>query len=523
MSAELPLDRRIDRRAFVRSMAAVTAGGAVLAAEAAPARVRVADVELRDDAPRDLTELTAAEAATLIRRRRISPVELVDAHLERIERFDSTYLAFNLVLAERARARARQLERRRPTGPLHGVPIAIKDNFHTAGIRTTANSYIFEAFVPAEDATCVSRLTQAGAIVIGKTQMGPLATTRATTPDGLVTTVNAWTPHTPAYDPGGSSSGSATATAARLACSSIGTQTGGSITNPSNRQALTGLKPTLGRTSLRGIIPLSYTRDHAGPLARDARDAALLTQVMAGPDPRDPRTLGLPEVPDLQRAALPRGGRVRYPTTLGVPPDYTSGDTPAAAARRAMLDRFADLGVDVRPIALPAEFDLLTGSAFNNVRLPERTEELLEPLRRDLKLFGVSLNGWMQGLFLGGETWIVGQRAKLVLLRRILDDLFAQCDAVLQTSPIPFDIVGLPEIAFPIGFERHAESGRDVPIGAIVGAQPYAEDRLLALAGAYQAVTDWHLRRPDDPAALARAAAARRPRLTAEDVERTMQ
>ena len=131
-------------------------------------------------------------------------------------------------------------------------------------------------------------------MILGKTQMGTLATTRATTPDGEVTTVNAWTPDAPAYDPGGSSSGSATATAGRLACSSIGTQTGGSITSPSNQQGLTGLKPTMGRTSLYGVIPLTYSRDNAGPLARDALDAAIMTQVMAGPDPKDPRTQGLP-------------------------------------------------------------------------------------------------------------------------------------------------------------------------------------------------------------------------------------
>jgi Asp-tRNA(Asn)/Glu-tRNA(Gln) amidotransferase A subunit family amidase len=505
----------LSRRTFLAAMAA---GGAIAAAPAvARPAPRLVDTDVRPEALDDLTELTALEAATLVRRRRVSPVELVDAHLARIERFDRTYLAFNTVLAEQARERARRLERQRPFGPLHGVPIAIKDNYYTAGVPTTANSHIFRDFVPDEDATCVSRLTAAGAIVLGKTQMGPLATTRATTPDGLVTTVNAWTPNTPAYDPGGSSSGSATATAGRMACSSIGTQTGGSITNPSNQQGLTGLKPTMGRTSLRGVIPLSYTRDHAGPLARDARDAALMLEVMAGPDPRDPRTLGLPDVPDLQRAT-----RARLRTRLGVPPGYASGDTPAAAARRTMLDRFADLGVTVTEVTLPAEWDLLTGGDFNNVRLPERTEAFLEYLKRDLKLFGVSLNGWMQGLFLSGDEWVKGQRAKLVLLRRVLDDLFAQCDAVLQASPLPFDIIGLPEIAFPIGFQPHAESGRDVPIGAIIGGQPYAEDRLLALAGAYQAATDWHLRRPADPA-LALAAAGGRPRLTAEDVEREME
>jgi Asp-tRNA(Asn)/Glu-tRNA(Gln) amidotransferase A subunit family amidase len=520
-----PLDTQLDRRAFLARMAAagvVTSGA--LAAEA-PARTRrsfVANVPEVDD----LTELTLAEAASAIRRRKISSEEIVRAHLDRIERFDGTYMAFNTVLAEQALARARSLDRRRPDGLLHGVPVVVKDNYWTAGVETTANSFIFEGFVPDEDATCVARLLREGAVMLGKTQMGPLATTRATTPDGEVTTVNAWTPNTPSYDPGGSSSGSATAVAGRMACSSIGTQTGGSITSPSNQQGLTGLKPTMGRTSLYGVIPLTYSRDHAGPLARDARDAAIMTTVLAGPDPRDPRTLGLPRVGDLIRAAEP-GGRpaVRWHTTLGVPPGYTSGTSATAQARAAMLDVFADLGVRVREVTLPEEWDLLTGGTFNNVRLPERTEPFLPYLKQDLKLFGVSLNSWMQGLFLSGDEWIKGQRAKHVLLGRVLDDLFEQCDAVLQTGPVPFDIIGLPEIAFPIGFQPNAASGREVPIGAIIGGQPYAEDRLLALVGAFQAATDWHRRRPADPApaALARVAAAERPRLTAEEVERLTQ
>jgi Asp-tRNA(Asn)/Glu-tRNA(Gln) amidotransferase A subunit family amidase len=517
-----PLDTQLDRRAFLVRMAAASAvaGGAVTVAGAHHARTAVAAP--LPDALDDLTELTLAQTAEAIRQRRISSEETVRAHLERIERFDDTYMAFNALLAEQALARARELDRRRPAGVLHGVPVVVKDNYWTKGVETTANSHIFAGFVPDEDATCVARLLDAGAVMLGKTQMGPLATTRATTPDGVVTTVNAWTPNTPSYDPGGSSSGSATAVAGRMACSSIGTQTGGSITSPSNQQGLTGLKPTMGRTSLYGIIPLTYSRDHAGPLARDALDAAIMTEVLAGPDAKDPRTLGLPPVPDLVHSAEPGGDpgrpRVRWPTTLGVPPGYTSGSWATAGARRAMLDVFDDLGVRVREIELPEEWNLLTGGTFNNVRLPERTEPFLPYLKQDLKLFGVSLNSWMQGLFLSGDEWLKGQRAKHVLLTRVLDDLFGQCDAVLQTSPVPFDIIGLPEIAFPIGFEPHAASGRDVPIGAIVGGQPYAEDRLLALAGAYQAATDWHLRRPEDPAPAAAARAAR-PRLTAEDVE----
>lgn len=527
-----PLDTELDRRAFLTRMAAASAaaaGGSAVAATGAPARLRAPDAAVPDGALADLTELTAAQTAAAIRRRRITSEEAVRAHLERIEAFEGTYDAFNTVLAERALARARALDRRRPRGVLHGVPIAVKDNYWTRGVETTANSHIFAGFVPGEDATCVARLEGEGAIVLGKTQMGPLATSRATTPDGIVTTVNAWTPSTPAYDPGGSSTGSATATAGRMACSSIGTQTGGSITGPSNQQGLTGLKPTMGRASLYGIIPLTYSRDHPGPLARDAVDAALMTQVMAGPDPRDPRTLGLPRVPDLLRAAAPGGrpGRpqVRWRTTLGVLPGYTSAAAPAGPARAAMLAAFDDLGVRVREVELPEEWDLLTGTAFNNVRLPERSEPFLPSLKQDLKLFGVSLNSWMQGLFLSGDEWVKGQRAKHVLLRRVLDDLFAQCDAVVQTGPVPFDIIGLPEIAFPIGFAPNAASGREVPVGAIIGGQPYAEDRLLALVGAYQAVTDWHLRRPADPApaAGARAARAGRPRLTAEEVERVTQ
>lgn len=550
---DAPLDRELDRRAFLARSAAVSAaaavGGSALAAgaaEAAPAPRRYGSSSgHHGHGPGhgggpgrpfdDLTELTLVQTADAIRRRLVSSTEVVQAHLDRIALLEPTYRAFNTVLAEQALARAGEADRRRPNGVLHGVPIAIKDNYWTKGVRTTANSYVFQDFVPSEDATCVARLLAEGAIVIGKTQMGPLATTRATTPDGVVTTVNAWTPDTPSYDPGGSSSGSATATAGRLACSSIGTQTGGSITAPSNQQALTGLKPTMGRTSIYGVIPLSYSRDHAGPLARDAADAALMLQVLAGPDPKDPRTLGLPRVPDLVRAAQPgRGWRgqpaVRWRTTLGVPTGYADGTSATALARQAMLSAFGGLGVKVVEVPLPAEWDLLTGNAFNNVRLPERTEPFLPYLKQDLKLFGVSLNSWMQGLFLSGDEWIKGQRAKHVLLQRVLEDVFSKCDAWVQTGPVPFDILGLPEIAFPIGFQPHAASGREVPIGAIIGGQPYAEDRLLALVGAYQAVTDWHARRPEDPVAATVDAPAARTlkaapelRLTAEEVEELTQ
>jgi Asp-tRNA(Asn)/Glu-tRNA(Gln) amidotransferase A subunit family amidase len=242
--------------------------------------------------------MTLAELAALVRAGELGPVELVDAYLGRIEALDPVLEAFNTVVAEAAREMAWGREGETWRGPLHGIPLAIKDNFYTRGVPTTANSHIFADFVPEFDATAWARLQAGGAVLLGKTQMGPLATSRATTPDGDPTTVNAWAPLDDDVSPGGSSSGSATAVAARLAASSVGTQTGGSITNPSARQGLTGLKPTMGRVSLHGIIPLTYTRDHVGPLARDVLDAALMLQTMAGPDPLDVRTQGLPPVPD---------------------------------------------------------------------------------------------------------------------------------------------------------------------------------------------------------------------------------
>lgn len=534
----------VDRRAFLARMAALTASGTALDAvwRAAPLagdtyrpRIRFPAVSPQETDPASMTVL---EAATLIREGRLSPLELVEACLDRIRALDPVYLAFNTVTAESAVREARAAtEALGGDGlpPLHGIPLAMKDNFFTAGVATTANSHIFADFKPEFDAEAWHRLRAAGAILVGKTQMGPLATSRATTPDGEVTTRSAWIPGDPRVSPGGSSSGSATAVAARMVPGATGTQTGGSITNPSEAQGLTGLKPTMGRVSLRGIIPLTYTRDHPGPVARDARDAALLLQLMAGPDPADPRTLGQPPLPDLleatEPARTPSGTvRLRRPTRIGVVPGYLEdaavdpppepgADAPAEERlqwdwererwergrattrwRRDMLDTFRGLGAEIVDVPLPEDWEILTGGAFNNVRLPERAEPFLEHLRRDVRLFGVSLSPWINGLLLPGTEYLRGQRAKLLLLERVLEDVFSRCDVVLQTSPIPFDIIGLPLISFPVGM-RETEGG-PVPVGALLGGQPWAEDQLLSVVGAYQAVTDWHRRRPADPAPL---------------------
>ncbi|MFI1356569.1 amidase [Streptomyces sp. NPDC020898] len=521
------MSRSLNRRIFLASSAALVGGLATQAAtpaHAAPVADRVPDldIDVRQTARDDPSEATLAEAAVLMRRGRLKATELTEAYLERIERYDGTYQAYAEVTAEAARAAARRADRTpRGGGLLRGIPLCIKDNYFTAGVPTRCNSLIFEDFVPDADATAVARLKAAGAIVLGKGQMGPLATTRATKPNGMVTTVNAWTPDDPSVDPGGSSTGPACAVAGRLASSSIGTQTGGSIVLPSNQQNLTGLKPTMGRVSVHGVIPLSFTRDHAGPLARDAMDAAIMLQVLAGPDPQDPRTLGLPAVPDLVRAATPvvsKAGKVRLrrATRIGVPTDFLSTQRELRTAFLARLDAIA--GVTLVDIAYPDDWALLTGT-FNAARLAERTEPFRHWLRTDPTKFGVSLLSWLQGLMLSGDEWITAQRAKNHLLREVLDGVLTTSDVVLQTGPVPFDILGLPEIGFPIGFD-----GAGVPVGTILGGQPYEEDRMLEVAAAYQAVTDWHTRRPADPTpatAQSFGATTARPRLSAEEAAAT--
>jgi Asp-tRNA(Asn)/Glu-tRNA(Gln) amidotransferase A subunit family amidase len=527
MPTDGPQDTRVDRRAFLARMGALGAAAALgvpLPASAAPARSRPRPIDpafwtagLPTGTPVSPADLTVHEAGALLRSGELDPVELVDACLQRIEAWDARYLAFNHVNTDEARRRAAELGRVEPEGLLHGIPLAIKDNFYTRGMPTTANSWIFSDFVPDFDATAVARLQDAGGVVLGKTQMGPLATTRALTPDGQVTTVNAWTPDFPSVSPGGSSSGSATAVAARMALSSIGTQTGGSITVPAMAQGLTGLKPTMGRVSLRGVIPLTYSRDHVGPLARDAADAAILLQAMAGPDAADPRTQGLPGVPDYLAAAR-AGETLRWPTRLGVLPGWTDAEGVRGEQRRAFLSEMEAAGAELVEIDPSERWEELSSGLFNAVRLPERSEPFLEHLRNDVRLFGVTLNSWMQGLFLSGDELLKGQRARYALLSLTLEEIFEGCDVVVQNGHVPFDMIGLPLITFPVGF-RESEEGRR-PEGILLGAPPFGEERLLSVAAAWQARTGHHRQQPLPPASG--TGALERGRLDAEQVaERT--
>jgi Asp-tRNA(Asn)/Glu-tRNA(Gln) amidotransferase A subunit family amidase len=525
-------DRRIDRRGFLARMGALGAAGVAAAAlpavTAKPASATSWSspyVPVRPEALKDPTECTVAEAATLIAARKLKPSTLTEAYLTRIAKFDGDYWqAYVTVLADASRARAKILDKSRILSPLHGISVPVKDNFYTKGVLTTAQSLIFADFVPDVDSTAVARIQKAGGIVLGKLQMGPLAGGRPRDPaTGVSTTRNAWSPNDPGPTPSGSSGGSGCATGARLATCTLGTQTGGSITGPGQSNGLTALKPTHGRCSVFGVIPLTITRDHIGPLARDAKDAAIVTEVLAGPAKEDPRTIGLPPVPDLVAAATPvvRWKKVvpRWRLKVGITAGFADGTTPAALARQAMLATLANIGYEIVDVTIPDEYATLSGGAFN-VSSSERAEMDFAFLKEDVRLFADRLTGWTGALMLGGPEVAKGLRCRLKAIELAFTALFSQCDVIFSSTG--FDAIGFPLCTLPIGFAPNAQ-GIVLPIATTLGGPAFGEEKILSVIAAYQAVTDFHLKRPPDPIlGLAAASDPRteRIRLTARDAKR---
>ncbi len=512
-----PQDQEVSRRWFLNRMAWVTsasAAGTLLVKPTAAASPRGAGITeeafataVRPQALDDLTELTLAETMTLVRNGTLVPADLVYAYVDRIEAHDRVYQAY---AARPTRQDLLDQAKRIPAdgmnAPLRGICFAPKDNFYTADLLTEGGSLVFEGFQPDFDATAVSLMRAAGALVVGKAQMGNLAGGRARRYGTTIpTTRNAWAPDDPDVSPAGSSSGSGTAVAARLAVAGFGTQTGGSVMGPGNAQGLTCIKPTFGRISLHGVIPLSLTRDHVGPMARNALDAAIILQVLAKPDPRDPRTLGLPAPPNYALAATPFPGerpRVRWPTRIGVWPEYlTSRNERANALRRnlvAELEKNPSVEI-VLDVTLPDEWEELTASPLGGSH-GDPTAFFIEHLRKDVRNFADRLPRFLNGMLQSADTYVKVQQARQLLLTRMLTQLFNQCDVVLTTSTGAFDGTGLPLMCMPVGFDTDEDTGRRLPRGVVMAAPPFGEERLLAVVAAYQAVTDFHKMRPEDPA-----------------------
>jgi aspartyl-tRNA(Asn)/glutamyl-tRNA(Gln) amidotransferase subunit A len=466
---------------------------------------------------RDLATLTVKEASDLIRRRQISPVDLVEACLNRIDTYNPALNAFVTIDRERALTTARQLagEQRRGVsrGPLYGIPVAFKDNIDTAGIRTTGASALFKDRVPDEDAYVVTRLKTAGAIVLGKLNLHEFALggTNAVTYFGPVR--NPWAMD---HHPGGSSGGNAAAVAADLCLATLGTDTGGSIRIPSSYCSVVGLKPTAGRVSNRGVIPNSWTFDTVGPMCKTVEDAALTLAVIAGYDPLDPTSVNVP-VPNFIDALRARVTRLR----VGIPrtPFYDGLQPEVATAIETALVVIRGLVADTRDVQMPASPGLGSVSNAEIYAYHEpwitKTPELYQEATRRIVMGGATARS---------DAYIQGLR-HVALARRDIAKVFASIDVLVmptttavttlipgQAAPAPgaarggaapaggpagfrntsyFSYYGLPAISVPCGF-----TASGLPIGLQISGAPFAESNVLALAHAYEQATEWHKRRP---------------------------
>jgi aspartyl-tRNA(Asn)/glutamyl-tRNA(Gln) amidotransferase subunit A len=464
----------------------------------------------------DLTALTIAEAARQIARKQLSPVELTQAALERISTLNQRLNAFITVLGDQALTTAQVAEREmmsgQKRGPLHGIPIALKDLCATKGVRTTAGSKILRDYIPTDDATVTLRLAEAGTILLGKLHMNEFAYG----PDGD----NAH--YGRVYNPwnlecitGGSSSGSGAGVAASLCLGALGTDTGGSIRIPSALCGIAGIKPTYGRVSRYGIMPLCWSLDHVGPMAKTVEDVALLLQSMAGYDVKDPTSAQRP-VPDYV-AAL--SGDVRG-LRLGIPQEYFFDmlDPEVEHAVRQAVEVMQGSGASVHEVSWPSLryatlaaliIVLAEASAFHDAWIRTRSQDYHPDVALRLK--------W--GLLLSASAYLKAQRLRTLMCRDVAQ-LWRQVDVLVTPATMmaaprpgetqirlnhrqmstreailrlmrPFNLTGLPAISVPCGFTTTG-----LPIGLQIAGKPFDEATVLRLAHAYEQATDWHRRRP---------------------------
>jgi len=504
------LTEDVSRRSFLQTALAGTAGSWILAPTWSEA-VAIPQNRNRTDGGEagELTRLSLREAAELVRRKRVSPVELTQACLARIERLNPVLNAFITVTAESAVAEARQAEaeirRGRWRGPLHGIPIALKDLFDTAGVRTTAASALYKDRIPTEDAEVVRRLKAAGAVFLGKQNMHEFAYGSTSVFSHFGAVHNPWALD---YMAGGSSGGSAAAVAAELCYGALGSDTGGSIRGPASCCSIVGLKPTYGLGSTRGVIPLSWSRDHVGPMTRTAADAAILLQAIAGYDPEEPASQRM-EVPNYSAAVGAKTSSLR----LGVPREFFfAGLHPdIEAASNAALDVLGKLTAGLREISIP----VVTNRSVTDA---EAYAYHAESLAKTPELYQAYTRGRLStGAQVTARAYIEGRR-ELAQARQEIRKTFASVDAlVTPTAPIPprtiveanaddplaierrldlrnctpFNSNGLPSISIPCGF-----TSAGLPIGLQISGPPGGEAIVLQLAHAYEQATDWHKRRP---------------------------
>lgn len=453
--------------------------------------------------------LDLASASQAVQKKEISPLELTEACLARIERLNPVLNAFITVTAESALEEAKTAEaeivRGEWRGPLHGIPLAVKDLAETAGVRTTAASAVLEHFVPSEDAEVVRRLRKAGAILLGKLNLHEFAYGGSGIIGHFGAARNPWNT---AYITGGSSSGSAAAVAAALCYGAIGTDTAGSIRLPAACCGIVGLKPTCGLVSTRGIIPLSWSLDHVGPMARTAMDAALILQAIAHYDPHDFYCQKLPPV-YYPSAIDEKTSGIR----LGAPQEFWKEvDDEVHRHAEPALSELAKMTAGVDEIKLSTQVDRTVVRCepyvYHQRHLPAHEHEYAPETLRRIR----------SGADVTAAQYVDAYREQLRQRREILE-IFEQVDLLITpTTPArtpsfaemeaapeqlrnkellmlrntrPFNVFGLPAISIPCGFSK---SG--LPVGLQITGAPGTEGTLLALAHAYEKQTDWHKRTP---------------------------
>jgi aspartyl-tRNA(Asn)/glutamyl-tRNA(Gln) amidotransferase subunit A len=463
----------------------------------------------------ELVEKTLREAGDLLVRKEVSSRELTQATLDRIAATEPLIHAYVTVMADSALAAADRVDaelarRGHWRGPLHGIPVGVKDICYTTDAPTEGGSAVLKGFIPDHDATVVSRLREAGAVIVGKTHTHEFAYGQNVPP-----TRNAWNPE---YSPGGSSAGSGAAVAARSAFAAIGTDGGGSIRFPAALQGIVGLKPTCGRVSRYGVIPMSATLDHVGPLARTSEDTAIVMNAIAGYDPLDVQSIDEP-VPDYTKRLSESLKGLR----LGVERDYFFYKDMSPEYRKSVdeaVRQLEKLGVTIVDVKIP-ELDLCAGiflniiaidtSAYHRRWLREKPYDYSPGTRIMLEF----------GELILGTDYLIAQRAREVL-RTAVKDTFRRnrLDGLVGPSNIvtavpmsryssslfggsPEDstgalhqlslanVIGVPSMSVPCGF-----SSEGLPIGFVLYGRPFEEAMLLRIGHAYETATGWVKRSP---------------------------
>ena len=464
----------------------------------------------------DLCFSAISEVAELVESGRLSPVELTRAHLERIEATEPALNSFITLLAEGALDQAAAAEREIAggtyRGPLHGIPIGLKDLYYTKGIRTTVGSRILRDFVPDYDAAVVERFNDAGAVLLGKLQMHEFALG--------ATSVN---PHDgPAHNPwdvsritGGSSGGSGSSVASGQCMATLGSDTGGSIRIPGGLCGIVGMKPTFGLISRYGVHPLSWSLDTVGPMTRTALDAAIVMNALAGHDPRDPSSA---QVPNQDYTAGINDGIDGL--RIGIPDDffYDVIDEEVSAAICEAAGILAELGAVVERCSIPALNYALGISS--TILVTEAAETLLTHMRERPEDIGADVRA---RLYLGAMTpavdYVKAQRARAAYNEQLADamsdyDLLLAPTAAVGAPGIdqefvevggkmenalslmsrltrPFNITGQPAVSVPCGF-----TSEGMPIGMQLAGRMWEDSVVLRAAHAFERATEWHTRRP---------------------------